>query len=83
MTTTPVFVSDTDRENISRLLQVFSEQKIVSAEQFMDGFNTVLNRMKDLEVEVRRGCVNCDSVSELNELTACVAASYHWHYCCR
>jgi len=44
--------SDTDRENVSKLMKAFRDDNIINADQFMDGFNTVLNRMKDLEVEV-------------------------------
>lgn len=44
--------SDTDRENIARLIQSLRQNCILDSEQFMEGFEQVLDQMKSLEADV-------------------------------
>lgn len=44
--------SDYDRENVSVLLKMLKDSDLVNSESLMEGFTTVLDRMKSLEVEV-------------------------------
>lgn len=44
--------SDTDRENVAKLIQGLNEENIINSDNFMDGFQGVLEQMGDLEASV-------------------------------